>query len=69
MGERAAQFAAEILEAIGSGRDLYLYDQYIGGGAECLERARKVLIERRDACSDAEEAGFLTSVIRGLETG
>ena len=29
----------------------------------------KVLIEKRDACSDADEAVFLTSIIRGLERG
>jgi hypothetical protein len=32
-----------------------------------LERAREVLIEERDACSDPDRAAFLTSIIRGLE--
>jgi hypothetical protein len=34
-----------------------------------VQRARKVLIEKRDVCSDSDEAGFLTSIIRGLENG
>jgi hypothetical protein len=34
-----------------------------------VERARKLLIEKRDARSDPDEAAFLTSVIRGLEKG
>ena len=60
--------AAEILDAIRSGRDVYVFDQYIGG-PDSLERARKVLIEKREACSDADEAAFLTSMILGLEKG
>jgi hypothetical protein len=60
--------AAEILDAIRSGRDVYVFDQYIGG-PDSLERARKVLIEKRDACSDPDTAAFLTSIIRGLEKG
>jgi hypothetical protein len=34
-----------------------------------LEGSLKVLIERRDACSDPDEAAFLNSIIRGLEKG
>ena len=64
----AAFGAAEILDAIRSGRDIWVFDQYIGG-PDNLERARKVLIEKRDACSGADEAAFLTSIIRGLEKG
>ena len=60
------QLAAEILDAIRSGRDLWVFDQYIVG-PDSLERARKVLIEKRD--SDPDEAAFLTSVILGLEKG
>jgi len=45
-----------------------VFDQFIGG-PDRLELARKVLIERRDACSDPDEATFLTSIIRGLEKG
>ena len=60
------QLAAEILDAIRSNRDLYVFDQLIEG-PDSLERARKVLIEKRDACSDPDEAAFLTSVIRELE--
>ena len=64
--DAAEQLAAEILDAIGSGLDLYVCDQFIEGSNR-LERARKVLIEKRDACSDPDEAAFLTSIIRGLE--
>ena len=59
------QMAAEILDAITSGRDLWVFDQYIAPGS--LERACNVLIEELDACSDPDEAAFLTSIIRGLE--
>jgi hypothetical protein len=62
------QLAAEILDAIRADRDIYVFDQYIVG-PDSLERARKVLIEKRDACSDADEAAFLTSMILGLEKG
>ena len=62
------QFAAEILDAIRSGRDLWVFDQFIEG-PDRLESARKVLIEACDARSDPDEAAFLTSVIRGLEKG
>ena len=31
-------------------------------GPDCLERARKVLIEKRDARSDPDDATFLTSI-------
>ena len=62
------QLAAEILGAIRSGRDLWVSDQFIGG-PDCLERACMVLIEKRDACADPDEATFLTSIIRGLEKG
>ena len=62
------QLAVEILDAVRSGRDLYVLDQFIEGPNR-LERARKVLIETRDARSDPDEAVFLTSIIRGLEKG
>jgi hypothetical protein len=62
------QFAAEILDAIRSGRDLWVFDQFIEG-PDRLESARKVLIEECDARADPDEAAFLTSVIRGLEKG
>ena len=64
----AGELVAIILDAISSGRDLYLYDQYIIG-PEARQHARKVLIEKRDSCSDPDEEAFLTSVIRGLEEG
>jgi len=66
MESDSEQFAGTILEAISSGRDLYLYDHYIVGPNR-LECARKVLTEQRNACSDPAEAAFLTSVIRCLE--
>jgi hypothetical protein len=64
----AGELVAKILAAISSGRDLYLYDQYIIG-PDARQRAREVLIEKRDACSDPDKVAFLTSVIRGLEEG
>jgi hypothetical protein len=66
MESDSEQFAGTILEAISSGRDLYLYDHYIVGPNR-LECARKVLTEQRNACSDPAEAAFLTSVIHCLE--
>ena len=60
--------AADILHAIRSGRDLWLFDQVVEG-PDRLERACNLLIERRAACSDPDEAAFLTTVIRGLEKG
>jgi len=62
------QLAAEILDAIRSGRDLWVFDQFIEG-PDRLERARQLLIEKRDAESDPDEAAFLTCIIRGLENG
>jgi hypothetical protein len=62
------QLAAEILDAIRSGRDLWVYDQVIEG-PDRRQRAREVLIEKRDACSDPDKVAFLTSIIRGLEEG
>ena len=66
MGMDAGELVAKILVAISSGRDLYVYDRYIIGH-NAKQRAREVLIERRDACSDPDQMAFLTSVIRGLE--
>ena len=65
MEETGEQRAAKIVEAMRLGRDLWLYDQYIGPPNR-VERARKVLIERRDACSDPDESAFLTGLIRCL---
>ena len=65
-GMDAGELAAAILDAVRSGRDLYLYDRYIAGpGAS--QRAREMLIERRGASSDPDEVAFLTSVIRALD--
>jgi hypothetical protein len=60
------QLAADILDAIRSDRDLWVFDRYITG-PDRPERARAVLAERLDACSDAEEAALLASILRGLE--
>ena len=51
------QLAAEILDGLRLGRDLYLYDHYIIG-PDGRRRAREVLIEKRDACSDPDELVF-----------
>ncbi len=71
MGTTGEDLAAEIIEAIKSGRDVYVFDRYIGGPGRLerdhLEDARTVLIEKRDACSEPDEACFLTSIIAGLE--
>lgn len=64
-GER---LAAEMLDLIRSGRDLYVFDEFIQG-PDRRRRAREVLVEKRDACSDPDEVAFLTSVIRGLDEG
>jgi hypothetical protein len=65
-GEAGDQLAAEILDAIRSGCDLYVFDHYLAG-LDCLERARRLLIQRRDACSDPDETALLTSIICALE--
>jgi hypothetical protein len=62
------QLASEILDAIRSGRDLYLFDHYIMG-PDSLENTLKILVQERDTCSDPDEAAFLTSTIRELEKG
>ena len=63
-----AKLAAKMLDAIRSGGDLWVYDQFVEG-PDRLERARKLVIERRAACSDPDEAASLTRVIRWLEKG
>ena len=60
------QLAAELLDAVSSGRDLWVFDQFIEG-PDRLVRARKGLIAKRNACSDADESAFLTRIIRRLE--
>ena len=62
------QLAAEILDTIRLGRDLWVRDQFIEG-PDRLERARKVLIEKRDSCSDPDEAAFLTASSAGWNKG
>ena len=60
------QLAAEFLDAVRAGWNLYVSDQFIEGPNR-LERALEVLIEERDACSDPDESAFLTRIIRRLE--
>jgi hypothetical protein len=61
------QVAAEIIDAIRSGRDIWVFDQILQG-PDRLEQARKLVLERRAACSDPDEVAFLTSIIGRLET-
>jgi hypothetical protein len=58
------QMAAEIINAIRSGRDVWVFDQILQG-PDRLEHARRLLLERRAACSDPDEVAFLTNI--GLE--
>jgi hypothetical protein len=64
--EPGTQIAAEILEAIRSGRDLWVFDQYLEG-PDRLQQARTLVIERRDACADPDEVAFLTSIVTALD--
>ena len=66
--DHGEELAAEILGAISLGRDIYVYDEFIAG-PDRVERAYQVLTEKRDACSDPDDAAFLTSIIRGLDKG
>ena len=61
------QLAADIIDAIRSGRDVWVFDQMLQG-SDRLEHARKILFERRSACSDPDEVAFLTSIIGRLES-
>jgi hypothetical protein len=60
------QLAAEIIDALRSGSDVYVFDQILQGPHR-LEHARKLLLEKRAACSDPDEVAFLTSIIGALE--
>ena len=60
------QLAAEIIDAIRSGSDVWVFDQILQG-PDRLEHARKLLLEKATACSDPDEVAFLTTVIGGLE--
>ena len=64
--ETGEQFAAEIIDAIKSGRDVWLFDQIVEG-PDHLAHARKLLLERRDARSDPDEVRLLSSVLDWLE--
>lgn len=57
---------AEIIDAIRSGRDVWIFDQMVEG-PDHLAHACKLLIERRAACSDPDEVRLLSSIIDGLE--
>ena len=67
-GDTGEQLAADIIGGVKSGRDVWVFDQILGG-PDRLEHARKILSERRAACADRDEAAFLTSIIDGLESG
>ena len=60
------RLAANIIDAITSGRDVCVMDQILKGPGR-LQHARKILFERRAACSDPDEVAFLTSIISALE--
>ena len=62
----AGELSGKILDAIKLGHDLYLYDHYIIG-PDAMQRAREVLIERCNTCSEPDEVAFLRSVLRGLD--
>jgi hypothetical protein len=61
------EFTTKMLEAIRSGGDLYVRDQYITG-PDRVKQARELLIKQRDACSDPDEAHLLNDTIRELGT-
>ena len=58
------QLASAIIEAIRSGRDVWVFDQMLQG-LDRLEHARKLLVERCAACSDPNEVA--TSIIEERE--
>jgi len=60
------QIAAEIIDAISSGRDVWVFDQILQG-PDLLEHACRLLLERRAVSSDPDEVAFLTSIIERLE--
>ena len=62
------QLGTDIIDAIKSDRDVWVFDQILQG-PDRLEHARKILLERRDACSEPDEVAFLTSIIGKLEKG
>jgi hypothetical protein len=66
--EAGMQIARDILDAIRSGQDLYVLDRFLGG-PHPLEDARKLLVDKRDSCSDPDEVAFLTTIIHGLDEG
>jgi hypothetical protein len=65
--ESEDQIVASIVGAIRSEADVYVFDQVIEG-PDKLQKARKLLIDRRQAVQDPEEAAFLTRIIEQLGT-
>jgi hypothetical protein len=65
IGEQVAEY---ILDAIRSGRDLYLCDQFIAG-PDRLDCAINLLTEQRDASADPNDVALLAAVICALEKG
>ena len=61
--ETKAKLAAKMLDAIRSGGDFWVYDQFVEG-PDRLERAHKLVIERRAACSDPDESAFLSTALQ-----
>ena len=60
------QLASDIIDAITSGRDVWVFDQILQG-PDRMEHARRILFEKRAACADPHEVAFLASIIGGLE--
>ena len=59
------QLAADIIDAIMSGRDVWVFDHVLQGH-DRLEHSEN-LFETRAACPDPDDVAFLTSIIGGLE--
>ncbi len=57
---------AHLIDAIKSGRDVWVFDQILMG-PDRLKHAREILIDRRAGCSDPDDAAFLTGIIGELE--
>ncbi|HKE23491.1 MAG TPA: hypothetical protein VKB88_14090 [Bryobacteraceae bacterium] len=58
------QIAADIIDAIKSSRDVWVFDQVLDG-PDRLGQARKIRSERRATCSDPDEVSFLTNISTG----
>ncbi len=60
------RLVAEIIDAIRSGNDVWLFD-HIVQGPNRVKDACKLLADQRRSCSDADEAALLDSIISALE--